>query len=186
MVLADYEFMPLKEDTDIKPFDCGDNDLNGFLFDDAKEYLKDLFATTYLLVDSKNNRTVAYFSLLNDKIILNPKEKNFWNRLNRNINNAKRRREYPAVKVGRLAVSKEYHGQGVGTYIIDFIKYAFTHGNRTGCRFITVDAYASAVGFYSSKECHFEFFTEQDAKEETRLMFLDLKPFKCSENKNKL
>ena len=70
MVLADYEFMPLKEDTDIKPFDCGDNDLNGFLFDDAKEYLKDLFATTYLLVDSKNNRTVAYFVYLMTKLFL--------------------------------------------------------------------------------------------------------------------
>lgn len=178
MVLTDYEFIPLKEDTVIKPFDCGDSDLNGFLFDDAKNYLKDLLATTYLLVDPKNDKTVAYFSLLNDKIILNPNEKNLWNKLNRNICNAKRRHDYPAVKVGRLAVSKDYNGQGVGTFIIDFIKYAFTHGNRTGCRFITVDAYASAVGFYNSKKCHFEFFTNQDAKEETRLMIFDLKPFK--------
>lgn len=186
MALDDYEFIPLKEDTDIKPFDCGDNDLNGFLFDDAKNYLKDLLATTYLLVDPKNDKTVAYFSLLNDKIILNPNEKNLWNKLNRNISNAKRRRDYPAVKVGRLAVSMEYRGQGIGTFIINFIKHAFTHGNRTGCRFITVDAYTEAVGFYSSKECHFEFFSELDAKEETRLMYFDLKPFRDSANKKKV
>lgn len=183
MALTDFEFIPLTEDTDIKPFDCGDDDLNGFLFDDAKKYLNDLLATTYLLVDPKNDRTVAYFSLLKDKISLIPEEQKRWNRLNRKISNAKRRRNYPAVKVGRLAVSKEYNGQGVGAFIINFIKHAFTHRNRTGCRFITVDAYASAVGFYSSEKCQFEFFTNQDVGAETRLMLFDLKPFKDAANK---
>lgn len=178
MALTDFEFVPLTEDSTIKPFDCGDDDLNGFLFDDAKKYLRDLLAVTYLFIDQKNDKTVAYFSLLNDKISLDPDEQKRWNKLNRNISNAKRRRNYPAVKIGRLAVSREYAGLGIGAAIINFVKHAFTHGNRTGCRFITVDAYASAVGFYSSELCRFEFFTEKDASEETRLMIFDLKPFK--------
>lgn len=178
MALNDYEFIPLTSETDIKPFDCGDEDLNAFLFDDAKKYLHDLLAVTYLIVDSDNDKTVAYFSLLNDKISLVPEEQKRWNRLNRKISNAKRRRSYPAVKIARLAVSKDYCGLGIGADIINFIKYAFTHGNRTGCRFITVDAYASAIGFYSSKHCLFEFFTEKDVDEDTRLMIFDLKPFK--------
>ena len=178
MALSDYEFVPLTEETEIKPFDCGDNDLNAFLLDDAKKYLRDLLAVTYLIEDSRNGKTVAYFSLLNDKISLVPEEQKRWNRLNRKISNAKRRRNYPAVKVGRLAVSKDYCGQGIGAGIINFIKHAFTHGNRTGCRFLTVDAYDSAIGFYSSDHCRFEFFTEKDAGEETRLMIFDLKPFK--------
>ena len=72
MALTDFEFVPLTKDSTIKPFDCGDDDLNGFLFDDAKKYLRDLLAVTYLFIDQKNDKTVAYFSLLNDKISLDP------------------------------------------------------------------------------------------------------------------
>lgn len=55
-----------------------------------------------------------------------------------------KRKTYPSVKIGRLAVSKDYDNKGVGRAILDFIKHAFTNGNRTGCRFITVDAYATS------------------------------------------
>ena len=185
MEFSDYVFVALTEDTEIKPFDCGDDDLNSFLFDDSKNYLKELLAVTYLLVDSKEEKTIAYFSLLNDKISIIPEDKSRWNKISRNIKNAKRRRHYPAVKIGRFAISKEYHGKGIGTFIINFLKYAFSHGNRTGCRFITVDAYASAVGFYQSKQCNFDFFTNSDCNDFTRLMLFDLKPFKDAANRIK-
>lgn len=51
----------------------------------------------------------------------------------------------------------------------------FTHGNRTGCRFITVDAYHDAVGFYL--KCGFDFISEKDQNEITRSMYYDLKRF---------
>ncbi len=53
----------LEPDTIILPFDCGDTDLNGFLFDDAKNYAKDLMAVTYLIQDEQ--KTIAYFNYLN-------------------------------------------------------------------------------------------------------------------------
>lgn len=165
----------LSDDTEIKPFRCSEDDLNGFLFDDAKYFQKELMAATYLLEDLQENVTVAYFSLLADKISFNPDEKNVWNRLNRNIPNPKRRRNYPAVKIGRLAVNERYTGTGVGTFVLDNIKYAFTTAKRFGCRFITVDALVSATPFY--KKNGFRFFTELDKDEETRLMFFDLKNF---------
>ena len=71
----------LSDDTEIKPFRCADADLNGFLFDDAKHFQKELMAVTYLLEDLQENVTVAYFSLLADKISFNPDEKSYWNRL---------------------------------------------------------------------------------------------------------
>lgn len=162
----------LSSDTDIKPFKCSEKDLNGFLFDDAKHFQKELMAVTYLLEHKTDNSTVAYFSLLADKISFNPDEKTTWNRLNRNIPNPKRRRNYPAVKIGRLAVNEEYSGQGVGTFVLDSIKYAFTTVKRIGCRFLTVDALQSATSFYQKNG--FRFFTEQDRNDETRLMFFDL------------
>lgn len=165
----------LSSDTDIKPFKCADNDLNDFLFDDAKHFQKELLAVTYLLEYLEQNKTVAYFSLLADKITFNPDEKGMWNKLNRNIPNSKRRRSYPAVKIGRLAVSEEFVGNRLGTFILDNIKYAFANVKRLGCRFITVDALSTAVTFYEKNG--FQFFTEQDKDDYTRLMFFDLKNF---------
>ena len=132
-------------------------------------------AVTYLLESMDLNMTVAYYSLLADKIIFNPEDKTVWNKLNRNIPNNKRRRSYPAVKIGRLAVNEEFEGEGIGTFILDSIKYAFVNVKRLGCSFITVNALNNAIRFY--KKNGFLFFTEQDKDEETRLMFFDLKNF---------
>ncbi len=165
----------LSSETEIKPFKCAEDDLNGFLFDDAKHFQKELMAVTYLIEDNEKNLTVAYFSLLADKITFNPDETTVWNKLNRKIPNSKRRRNYPALKIGRLAVNEMYAGTGVGTFVIDSIKYAFTSVKRLGCRFLTVDALSSATKFYEKNG--FQFFTELDKAEETRLMFYDLKNF---------
>lgn len=165
----------LSSDTVIKPFKCAEDDLNGFLFDDAKHFHNELMAVTYLIESVKDNVTVAYFSLLADKISFNPTEKTVWNRLNRNIPNPKRRKSYPALKIGRLAVHQDFEGMGIGTFVLDNIKYAFTSVKRLGCRFITVDALTSAVPFYEKNG--FRFFTEADEGDDTRLMFFDLKTF---------
>lgn len=175
MELINFQFISLKENMQIKPFKCKDNDLNGFLFEDAHKYLNELMAITYILEDPIANKTVAYFSLLNDKISSDPEFKNIWNRLSRKVPNSKRRKHYPAVKIGRLAVSEEYANKGLGKAIIRFIKHLFTHGNRTGCRFITVDAYRDALGFY--EKVGFDYITIKDENDETRLMYYDLKRF---------
>ena len=104
MAIENYDFIPLKVDTKIKPFKCKDSDLNGFLFDDAQKYLTELMAVTYLLEDLPQSKTVAYFSLLNDKITFDPEQRSIWNKLSRRVANPKRRKHYPAVKIGRLAI----------------------------------------------------------------------------------
>lgn len=176
MAFESFEFISLTESLNIPSFECKDEDLNHFLWDDAKLYLKELMAVTYLLVDRNANQTVAYFSLLNDKVSYDSDNRSIWNKLNRKISNRKRRKTYPSVKVGRFAVSRNYEGHGIGSEILNFIKIFFIEGNKTGCRFITLDAYADAVSFYQKNG--FDFFTEKDKNEETRLMFFDLKPFK--------
>lgn len=51
MTLKDLKFYKLELDTDIKPFKCSDEDLNGFLVEDAKNYLKEKLASTYIIED---------------------------------------------------------------------------------------------------------------------------------------
>lgn len=155
MDLSKLRQFQLTSSTDIKPFKCADDDLTEFLFEDAKYFQKELLTVTYLLEYMEMNQTVAYYSLLADKIIFNPEEKGVWNKLNRNIPNTKRRRSYPAVKIGRLAVNEIYTGTGLGTFILDNIKYAFANVKRLGCRFITVDALKTAVPFYEKNGFQF-------------------------------
>ncbi len=174
MEIEEFVFHPLNAESDIRPFHSKDEDLNAFLKDDAKNYLSELMAVTYILEDNSNENTVAYFSLLNDKVVFDPEQHSIWNRLSRKISNRKRRKAYPSVKIGRLAISEKYSGNGLGRNI-RMVKYMFTHGNRTGCRFLTVDAYREAVGFY--QKCGFDFISEKDRNDQTRLMYYDLKSF---------
>ena len=90
--LSDFEFVQLTQDTPLLPFVSEDEDLNNFLMEDAKNYSADLMAVTYLFIDKAKQKTVAYFSLLNDKVAYDPREKGIWNRINRLIPNNKRRR----------------------------------------------------------------------------------------------
>ena len=56
----------LTADYPLQPFDCGDEDLNEFLLDDAKHFLEKRIANTFILEDE--GKVVAYFCLLNDKV----------------------------------------------------------------------------------------------------------------------
>lgn len=172
MAFNKFTFRQIDADTQIKSFDCGDADLNDFLISNAINYYKSMMALTYLLEDNETDKTVAYYSLLNDKIIFDPDEKRLWNRLNRNVANSKRRKEYPAVKIGRLAISKDYARQQIGRSILLQLKHIFATMRRSACRFITVDAYAAAVPFY--QKCGFTFLSEKDRYSPTRAMYFNL------------
>ncbi|MGI0105988.1 GNAT family N-acetyltransferase [Salinimicrobium sp. WS361] len=174
MDLKDFKLDRLKPDTIIKPFCCGDTDLDGFLFDDAQNYLKELMAVTYLL--HNDDVTLAYFNLLNDKIAYTDVDKNidlFQKRIGRFLPIEKGGfRSYPAVKIGRLAVHQDYQGNKIGHQILDFIKNNFVDNNKTGCKFITVDAYKKSTRFYEQNG--FQFLSSRDARSDTRLMYFNL------------
>lgn len=178
MQLSDFLFTKLEADTAIPSFQCSDNDLNDFLLFDSKKYYEDLLAVTYLFIDVQHCQVAAYFSMLNDKVAYNPTDNNIWNKINRHISNNKRKRSYPSVKIGRLAVSTLYVNCGIGSSILQFIKWSMVNNCRTGCRFITVDAYAAATDFYIKNG--FSFFTKEDIGDKTRLMYFDLKSFKAT------
>ena len=50
----------LEDIKNLKPFDCGDEDLNDFLLSDARLYNEQFLANTFVLED--DNETVAYYS----------------------------------------------------------------------------------------------------------------------------
>ncbi len=175
--MIDYtklKFVRLEPDTPLDSFRSIDDDLNAFLIEEAKDYQQELLSVTYLLYYGE--QIVAYFSLLNDVIRLEDTEKRTRNRINRRIPFSKQRHHYAAAKIGRLAVDYRYACQGIGEFILNNICMMLLNENKLGCRFLTVDALSSATGFYESKG-GFRFFTEQDAADDTRLMYFDLKDF---------
>ena len=171
MNLEGLRFIRLASDHIIKPFDCGDPDLNDFLLNDAKLYQGQLLTVTYLI--ESDTETVAFFSLLNDKIsVIEANDKKVWNRIRRKIPYTKHKSSFPAMKIARLGVSNAHKGQSIGTGILDYLKQLFIDNNRTGCRFITVDAYRKALSFYERNG--FDYLTTQDVEQDTRLMYFDL------------
>ncbi|MCL2281741.1 MAG: GNAT family N-acetyltransferase [Fibromonadales bacterium] len=163
----------LNNDTEIKSFESGDEDLNNFLLNDAKDYLASLLSVTYVI--KTDTDTVAYYCLSNDRLSQRAEEKSIWNKINRLVSNKKRRKSYPAVKIGRLAVSTKFAKMGIGSMIIDIITtlYKNSSSQHAGCRFIIVDAYKNALPFYEKNG--FRYLTENDEKDSTRIMYLDLK-----------
>ena len=57
-------------------------------------------------------------------------------------------------------------------FIMKFIKTYFVTYNKTGCRFLTVDAYYEAIPFYQKNG--FIPLNEADAHDKTRLLYFDL------------
>ncbi len=171
--LSTFSFERLTEKHSFNLFDCGDPDINDFLKDDAINFCNSLLAVSYGFINPDTKDLVAYFCISNDSLI-DKGDRSIWNKLNRGINNSKRRKEYPSVKIGRLGVSVNYQGENIGDQILDFIKGWFAFDNKTGCRFILVDAYnkPKVISFYQRNE--FNFLTKSDEGQETRIMFFDL------------
>ena len=110
--------------------------------------------------------------------------------MQRKIPGQKHLRTYPAVLLGRLGVNKKYQGTEyfVGQQVVNYIKSWFIEeDNKTGCRFLVVDAYNqdNVLNFYKRNKFKFLYSTEEEERKEqhipednisiyTRLMFLDL------------
>jgi tRNA(Met) C34 N-acetyltransferase TmcA len=83
----------------------------------------------------------------------------------------------PAAKIGRLGVASEHQRSGEGERVLNWLKVSFTHQNKTGCRFLVVDAYNTdkVKDFYLKNG--FQFLTTKDEKDKTRIMYFDLMAF---------
>lgn len=98
----------------------GDEDLNNFLVEDAKGFLDKRIATSYILEDCGS--IVAYFCLLNDKISRQDVTNSQWKKIKGGFPERKQFGSYPAVKIGRFAVSSKYKGRNIGTDLMNLLK----------------------------------------------------------------
>lgn len=189
----DAKRLPYTEDVAsfCHPFTCKDTDLDEFFSKDAFFYNVELIGKTYAWVDASDPKQIlGLITLANDSVKTKTLATTARNRLQRSVTNAKRGINFPAVLIGRLGVSSVFQGKGmnIGSQIIDHVKDWFrSTENKTGCRFIVVDAYNNerTLRFYERNGFKTLYKTEQEERDflglsaddplETRFMFFDLK-----------
>lgn len=173
------------------PFSCEDSDLDEFFSKDAFLYERELLGKTYAWINiSDPSKILGLVTLANDSVKAQFMANSARNRVQRSVTNAKRGINYPAVLIGRLGVSSDYRGKGynIGSQILDFLKGWFrSFDNKTGCRFIVVDAYNNerTLHFYEKNGFKMLYKTEDEERDflelspekplDTRFMFFDLK-----------
>ncbi len=118
LTLEELNFSLLNKEFDLSTFECGDTesdiDISNFLKDDALDYQEHHIANTYLFFED-DQTIAAYFCISNDCLNDEGQGNNIWNRFHRKqkIPNEKRIRQYPSIKIGRLAVHSKYKGTGL-------------------------------------------------------------------------
>jgi len=159
-LLTDCTKVKLSDCANLNSFDCEDADLNEFFKTDSHFYDSQLLGKSYSFVlDGKDEHMVCAFTISNDTLLLENVPKGSRKQVREGMPDPKKRiKSYPAVKIGRLGVNSIYGGCGVGSQLLNFLKAWFADSdNKTGCRFLTVDAYNTekAISFYKKNDFKF-------------------------------
>ena len=91
----------------------------------------------------------------------------------KNVTYIKKDLIYPAVLIGRLGISTKFQQHHIGTELMNFIKSWFVDStNKTGCRYLIVDAYNSDIplAFYKKNGFDFIFSTEEQEKDYRKIV----------------
>ncbi|PFI96868.1 N-acetyltransferase [Bacillus cereus] len=130
------------EKHDVTSFDCGQEDYNSFLINDAEYYIENNISSINLLIDNESKDIIGYLALLTDAFLLDGAEKETAG-LDIPFSSV------PALKIGKLAVSSKYKGRMIegcklhyGSFLLELSLGKATQLELSGiaCRFLTVDA----------------------------------------------
>jgi len=147
-----YHFENLTEEHDLSEFDCGDDDLNDFLKNDALKQQKSRLNVTKLIIYDRE--IIGYVSLLTDTLVLkNIQDEKIQLNIKNQLEIKSKNKNISGVKIGRLALDKKYSGEGLGSHILRNIltNLKIISDNEIGFRFIIVEGYAKAFNFYVVK-----------------------------------
>lgn len=144
--------------------------LKTFLKNKAQEFHTKNLAKTYVVVEDESpSRVWGYATLMCSSIDLGK---------NHRIDDCEAAgayRNFPAVKIARLALHSDIQGRGIGRSLVDWSISVAKEGimPHVGCRFLVVDSKKSAVGFY--EKVGFTFLnTEKNRKKTDPVLFLDI------------
>jgi GNAT superfamily N-acetyltransferase len=170
-------------DLPVVGFDCGDTDLNEYFLEDAIAARAQMTCETFALRhDNAPETVVGLVSVCNDVVAV--RKLKMFPQFSKTPEAKLNYREWPAVKIARLAIRKEVQSKDIGTHLINLLKQLFVFENRTGCRVMTVDAYNNprVLRFYEKNG--FQFLTGSDTEKHTRSMWFDLLTWKNAQQQD--
>jgi GNAT superfamily N-acetyltransferase len=187
----DCQAFELSDNNLITDFDCSDKDLNDFFNRDAILYQNERLGKTFFYRHKETGQVVCAFSLSADSVktfLLTNNRRRIVKKL---LPHEKSLQSYPAMLIGRLGVSTELGGHGIGSQLMEIIKEFCFNKFKHYVRFLTVDAYnkTEVLNFYEKNDFNFLFLTEEDERQNlkksidseeplnSRQMFFDLKRY---------
>ena len=156
-------------------FDCDESDLNDFFNHKALLFQHERLGQTYYFRLKGTEKVVCAFSLSADslKTALLPGSRS--KKIKELISREKVLQTYPALLIGRLGVSVDFSGQGIGSQLMDYIKHYCDDQFSTLVRFLVVDAYNNipVLSYYQKNGFSFLFSNEQQEKENLKKKVAD-------------
>jgi GNAT superfamily N-acetyltransferase len=111
MTIPDWREEPIGKHHDRDSFDCGDNDLNEFLRRYARQSHERGASKTFLAIAKEDEKTILGFYSLSPASIE-------FTRVPAAIRKGLGRYEVPVFRLGRLAISIAFQGQGLGGQLL--------------------------------------------------------------------
>jgi len=182
----DCKMFVLSEEHIISGFDCGNTDLNDFFNRDALLYKRQMLSQTCFFRHNSSGAVVCVFSFSASSIKTADLPGSRRKKVKELVPHEKSLKSYPGILIGRLGVSTQYSGQGVGMQLIGFIKDFCLSNFPDFVRYLLVDAYnePAVIRFYRKSDFALVFSTEEQEKAnyrqlpdealQTRYMFYDM------------
>lgn len=115
-------------------FSCGKELLDNYLWRQAKQDVKRKLAACFVLVDKETKKISGYYTLSSNSISHDLIPDSFKNKLPKSY------LSLPAILLGRLAIDKNFQGQGIGKILlVDTLKRCFDTSDSIGAFAVIVD-----------------------------------------------
>lgn len=134
-------FLPLNSQHDRKGFDCGNDDLNRWFYQVARQHKDRGVSSTFVVVsDSTSEEVLGYYAITVAELMNVDLPEQYRKRLPEKV---------PVFRLGRLAVSVRHKGQRIGeSLLFDVIDRITRISQEVGGVGIVVNAKLSAIDFY--------------------------------------
>lgn len=148
LVLAPEHIRPLEKTHDRKSFDCGNDDLNRYLREQARQDAEKCVAAPFVLTQPGSLNVLGFYTLSSSIIPVGELPPNLMKRL-------PRYGQLPVTLLGRLAVDRSVGGQGIGEFLlVDALRRSLEAAQQIAAMAVIVDAKDElAESFYR----HFDF-----------------------------
>ncbi|MBS0314348.1 MAG: GNAT family N-acetyltransferase [Proteobacteria bacterium] len=148
LVLASENIRPIEKAHDRKSFDCGNEALNRYLRDQARQDAEKRVAAPFVFTQPGNPKVLGFYTLSSSIIVMDELPAALMKRL-------PRYGQLPVTLLGRLAVDGTARGQGLGEFmLVDALRRSLEASQQIAAMALIVEAKnEQAESFYR----HFDF-----------------------------